>query len=733
MNNANSGSVERSGDTLLCNCVSRLRSTLTVMGAIALTLLITPPTFAQPAPVHPDAANPAADIMFAEPYVDIDEWRDAPVRHRYVHGGFKGTDMRFSYYMPPKEKFGGRFFQYVTPVPDSENLSQTAQAGDDNIGFAIASGAYFIETNGGGASATAGPAFRTDPTIGAYRANAAAARFSRRVAMRMYSSPRIFGYIYGGSGGGYRTMGSMEHSLGVWDGAVPFVLGTPMASPNNFSIRMHAMRVLWNKFPQIVDAMDAGGSGNPYTGLNAEEAAALREATLMGFPPKSWFGYQTMGVHAFTAIYQGMVMADPGYFTDFWTKPGYLGFEEPESLKHARLQFVTKVDAPLSSAQFEARGITPKRLPGQPRDAGRGTADLAWQKAVNDGSTRPFAFELEGTPPDVGFMGGDLYVLSGEAKGKRIALLALNGKIATLGAVADVTALAMIKPGDEVRVDNSNFLAAQTYHRHQVPDASYTNYDQFRGKDGKPLYPQRPMLLGPMFTAGAAGAAISGKFNGKIILVQSGLDREAVPYQADWYARKFNHLYGRDATNKYRLWFTENALHGYNEDKEARTRVVSYLPVLQQALRDVAAWVERGVRPPDNSGYRVAESQVLLHPTAQARKGVQPVITLRINGKDKASAKIGAPLTFTASISAPPGGGEIGGATWDFDGSGKFADAANLPARSGPTAKISARHSFNAPGTHFVTLRAWSQRRDVLGTPYARIENLARVRVVVAQ
>jgi hypothetical protein len=45
---------------------------------------------------------------FKEPYIDVDEWRDAPVRHRYVHGGFKGSDMRFSFYLPPKEQFQGR-------------------------------------------------------------------------------------------------------------------------------------------------------------------------------------------------------------------------------------------------------------------------------------------------------------------------------------------------------------------------------------------------------------------------------------------------------------------------------------------------------------------------------------------------------------------------------------------------------------------------------------------------
>ena len=135
-------------------------------GLAAQSLVAAEP--ATPAPTHADAANSAADALFKEPFIDIDEWRTTPVRHRYVHGGFKGSDMRFSFYLPPKEQFQGRFFQYVTPVPDSENLSQTVLASDNNIGFAAASGAYFVETNGGGKGATAGPAFGADPTIGAY-------------------------------------------------------------------------------------------------------------------------------------------------------------------------------------------------------------------------------------------------------------------------------------------------------------------------------------------------------------------------------------------------------------------------------------------------------------------------------------------------------------------------------------------------------------------------------------
>ncbi|MDI9877834.1 hypothetical protein [Flectobacillus longus] len=55
------------------------------------------------------------DTVFLKPYVDQDEWRNTPVRHRYVHGGFEGTETRFSFYFPEKQHYQGRFFQYITP------------------------------------------------------------------------------------------------------------------------------------------------------------------------------------------------------------------------------------------------------------------------------------------------------------------------------------------------------------------------------------------------------------------------------------------------------------------------------------------------------------------------------------------------------------------------------------------------------------------------------------------
>jgi hypothetical protein len=110
-----------------------------------------PTTEGTEAVAEADKHFPDTDPVFATPYVDIDEWRDAPVRHRYVRGGFQGTQTRFSFYLPPREQYQGRFFQHITPVPDSEHLSVELPAGAFNkIGSTFESGPYFVETNGGG-------------------------------------------------------------------------------------------------------------------------------------------------------------------------------------------------------------------------------------------------------------------------------------------------------------------------------------------------------------------------------------------------------------------------------------------------------------------------------------------------------------------------------------------------------------------------------------------------------
>src|ERR1700761_4995240 len=92
------------------------------------------------------------DPLFVEPYTDIDEWHDEPVRHRYVHGGFKDTDLRFSFYFPPAEQYQGRFFHPVMHIAGDENVApagKLAGLDGDSIAFAAASGGYLVESNQG--------------------------------------------------------------------------------------------------------------------------------------------------------------------------------------------------------------------------------------------------------------------------------------------------------------------------------------------------------------------------------------------------------------------------------------------------------------------------------------------------------------------------------------------------------------------------------------------------------
>jgi hypothetical protein len=683
-----------------------------------------------------------ADTLFKQPYVDVDEWRDLPVRHRYVHGGFKGTNARFSFYFPNKERYQGRFFQYITPFPDNENLSQSATGEEDKIAFSVTHGAYFVETNQGGKLDFSKPEAR-DPSIGAYRVNAVSAQFSRIVAMDIYGGKRPYGYAFGGSGGAYRTVGGIENTEGIWDGVVPYVLGSPMAIPNVFTVRMHAMRVLKNKLPQIIDALEPGGSGDMYAGLNTEEKEALMEATKMGFNPKAWFGYKTMGVHGFLVLYQSIVQMDPKYFeNDFWNVPGYLGANPPASLSKARIQKRSKVKAGISLDEGVKLGLA---QPVSPEE--RGTADAAWKSLGGAQGSLPIAFQLQDLLPEVDFLGGDLIIKSGAAAGKVIQITKIAGDKVVFGPV-DPAVLAQIKPGDEVQVDNSNFLAVQTYHRHQVPGKEYHVFDQFRDQDGKPLYPQRSMLIGPIFTMGAAGVLPTGKFKGKMILLESLWDREAFAWQADWYRSRVKENLG-DSTDRYfRLWYTDHALHGDVSIEDDPTRTVSYLGVLQQALLDLSAWVEKGTAPAATTNYKVVDGQVIVPQTAEERKGIQPVVTVKANGGKRADVKVGQQVTFTAEVEVPRNTGKVVVAAWHFEGipddlskrqGWTFEKSGTFPVRGKimPSGKsvsrvtLKATYTFSKPGTYFPTLRVASQRAGDSRTPFTRVQNLDRVRVVV--
>lgn len=650
---------------------------------------------------------------FESPYIDLDEPREFPVPHRYVHGGFEDTDTRFSFYLPSADDYEGRFFQHVTPVPDSENLAQSAVGRESKIEFAIASGAYFVETNGGG-PAFAMPGGDGDPTISAYRANAAAADYSRIVAAEMYGDHRPYGYLYGGSGGGFRTMGAAENTIGVWDGFVPYVIGSPLSIPNVFTVRMHAMRVLRDKFDLIDDAYDAGGTGDPSPHLTAEEQSAFTEVTKMGFPPRSWFGHRTMGAHAFSALYGGVTMMDPGYFETYWTTDGYLGAVQDSSVHGDRLQWQAVV-AEVVRGAIDGTSHGP-----------RGGVDQAF-RGSDDAEGAIIGVRLSASAP-IDAQLADLIVTSGSAAGARLTLASVIGDLATIDIPGAGAALEGLQPGDTVTIDNSNVLAAQTYHRHQVPGAEFAVWDQFRNDDGTPVPPQRPFLVGPIFAQAASGTVQTGRFDGRMIVVASLLDREAFPWQADWYAGKVREHAGEGFDDRFRLWYVDHALHGDDEIQEHPTRSVSYLGVLQEALRQLAAWVEHGDEPTANTNYAVVDGQITVPSTASERRGVQPVANL-IMGDGTIETTVGSEVALRLSAAMPTRAGSIDLVEWDLDGDGAFDTTEAIS--STDAVELVRSVSFTKPGTYFVTARVSAQGEGDPTSTWARVETLARARVVV--
>lgn len=661
------------------------------------------------------------DALFERPYIDVDEERDQPTRHRYIHGGFDGTETRFSYYLPPAEAYEGRFFQHITPVPESEHLAIGQRGAEDKIGFAFSSGAFFVETNGGGAIDLSRPQIGADPTIGAYRANAAVAALAKVVAQSVYGEHRTYGYAYGGSGGGFRTIACAENTRGVWDGFVPHVIGSPVAIPNVFTVRMHAMRVLRDALDDIVDQTEPGSPVELGHGLNPDEAAAFQEVTSLGFPPAAWKGHREMGTQAFGVLYNTLKAIDPAYFDDFWTKPGYLGSDPKASVHQDRVRHSTTVTAVMTRQEAIAAGLLKGSL------GPSGGVDEAF-KGPEEGGGAVVALRLSHAP-SAAPMNAELHVTSGSAEGRVALLQNVIGDVALVDFPELSPFLQDIQAGDEVVIDNSNLLAAQTYHRHQVPDPEFSVWDQFRDETGAPIYPQRDVLLGPLMAQGASGTLQSGDIAGKMIVVEARYDREAYPWQADWYARKVREHRGDETGEQLRVWMVDRALHGDITSQELPTHTVSYVGVVHQALRQVAAWAERGHEPAPSSAYEVRDGQVAITNPSEPG-GIQPLVALVANGEARADIRSGDEVVLKVDASAVSRGGKIVEVRWDFDDSGEFTEGGPVEACNSYNQET--RHLFSAVGTHFVTVKVTAQQDADGQTPFARVDNLARARVVVS-
>lgn len=616
------------------------------------------------------------DPSYREAVIDSEVDLAAPVPYHRVSGHFAGTDKKFIFAYPPKKLWKSRFFHQVYPLADED-------PGDDAIRFGSASGGYVIQTNGGGG----------------YRVDAAAAKFSKVVADRYYGDAgRIYGYIWGGSGGSYQTIAAMENTAGVWDGAVPYIIGDPTSIPNNFFIRAFARLLLQDKAPQIADAVSPGGSGDPFAGLDDTERSALSEVTRLGVPLRAWEDYRyvlglddPMGLLGFAAQIKTM---DPTYADDFWSQPGYLGTEDSPlgaRFRAARIDRVTKI----SHVVRDAKGVPRK---------------LVLDSVPANASFTPLDVTVEGARP-----------VSVQAS------LDVATKTITIESGNDLRTLDGFDVGDTLHVDNRWYVALTAYPRYQVPAADFDAYDQYRNGDGTPRYPQRP-LAGSVISVGVSGGGThSGAISGKVIAISNLLDTDAFPWHGDWYSAQVKRALGARYDDDFRMWFNDNADHIAPNRTD---RLINYDGILQQALRDVSAWVETGQAPAPSTHYALADGQVEVPDKASDRHGIQPVVDLTAGGAHRLDVAAGEPVALDALIEVPPEAGTIVGIEWNPLGNKDF-QAAPLSGPLQQRLEVSRTVTYPSSGTYFAELRVIAQRGGDARDPFARVENLGRVRVVV--
>jgi hypothetical protein len=352
----------------------------------------------------------------------------------------------------------------------------------------------------------------------------------------------------------------------------------------------------------------------------------------------------------------------------------------------------------------------------------------------------PVAIALADLDPDL-LVGASMRFATGTASGRRLFCTGVVGG-ALLGGAGTGEGFEGVQAGDEVHVDNREYLAYTYFHRHQV-DARAPEYAQFL-VDGRPMYPQRDRNFAQ--SGLLSGGTPRGVFTGKMIVVQNAHDAACWPNAAFSYRRSVERHLGNALDDNYRLWFNEHAAHlpasfnpasppperGPATPPSPTTRLIDYGGSLEQALRDLMEWGENGTAPASSTGCTIdADQRLTLADSAAERRGIQPVVHAFANRAPRAEVDRGEQVVFAADASTPPGGGTIIGAEWDFDGTGTFPFTHDDIDGTRASLHMETVHAFDEPGTYFPCVRVTAHRDGALDAAHCRLVNLGRVRVVV--
>ena len=598
----------------------------------------------------------------------------------------------FFWRFPEKRVWRHRFFQQTYPLA-FEGLNTV-----DNE-FAFTNGGFTVGLLPG------------NPNVG-YRVIAAAAKLAKVYANKFYDNTgRIYGYLFGQSGGSVQTMGANEGTTGVWDGIVPAVIAVDGLNSHSFMWDgLYALAIPEDKRQAIAKAVKPGSGRDIYADLTSEQRDVLNELLNAGF---ARIALEDMKFDVGSANQGGIRTFDSTYEDDFWSKPGYEGTNPPAYLTAAKVDGYATIASITRDAKNAPTGFTFE--PGTvPALGSVGTSGLQFYVYSSDATTR--------------ITNGDGRALNGRLEGNTLTLTGANDTV-LLGALA---------PGVKIRINNRFVLAAAFYPRHSILDNGSPAYNQYKNVDGAPKYVQRAVqtaYLGNIRASG--GRRETGHLTVKTIVIENLSDPSSFPYVGGFYAGQVKQAMGaRQADNMFRIYYQQNANHGAYPFTlppfSYGTTLVSVGGILHQVLLDLAAWVERGVAPLPSTRYRTdGMNQIVLPEKARERRGHQPVVRLTVNDGDRVEVGVNQPVNLVGSIEMPPGAGYIIKYDWYLGGSDfKFEPATTLVK---PQTLVSATRtvSFPSPGEYMISLRTFGQRDGKSDAPGLTLQNLGRVTIVV--
>ena len=218
------------------------------------------------------------------------------------------------------------------------------------------------------------------------------------------------------------------------------------------------------------------------------------------------------------------------------------------------------------------------------------------------GADVPMGVVVDGVDEPIRMIGASLTFTTGAAAGRRLYCIGAVGgtfmSSAISGPIYDGVAI-----GDELVIDNRDWLAFCHYHRHQVRDDNHATR-QFV-VDGKPVYPQRPPFPMTELRSTTRAGDHSGRFAGKMIVVQNTSDDYAWPHAGHMYGLLVRDALGDSFDDQFRLWYNDHAAHLPRcTDVDAPGRTTAGASSRRCATSSSGSSTEP--RPPTTTGYRVA-------------------------------------------------------------------------------------------------------------------------------